>query len=204
MWIAFSDDLLEWPEADPARCRGRHGGSRRRSAARARPSRRPYGWFVIYHGVSKKDDAYRVGAVLLDLDDPTKILARTKEPILEPEFDYETSGVYNGCVFPTGNVVKDGVLYVYYGAADKFVCVATCDFEALLQDMITHQMTKKRLLREVVFILSETGFDVFGDLRVDARLVGLVAFGVDVGMDRVDLVGGLRGGRHALAVWHTG
>lgn len=135
IWISFSDDLLEWP-APTLLMQGETWWESKKIGGSCPPLRTPYGWFVIYHGVSKKDDAYRVGAVLLDLDDPTKILARTKEPIMEPEYDYETSGVYNGCVFPTGNVVKDGVLYVYYGAADRFVCVATCDFEALLQDLL--------------------------------------------------------------------
>ena len=50
-----------------------------------------------------------------------RVLARTPEPILEPEFFYETEGFYSHCVFPTGNVVVDGVLYVYYGGADKYV-----------------------------------------------------------------------------------
>lgn len=54
------------------------------------------------------------------------MLARTPEPILEPEFPYETEGFYSHCVFPAGNVVVDGVLYVYYGGADKYVGVATC------------------------------------------------------------------------------
>ena len=74
--------------------------------------------------------------VLRDLNNPGKIIGRTKEPIMEPEFDFEIEGLYNGCVFPTGNVVKDGILYVYYGAADKFVCVATCNFTDLINEML--------------------------------------------------------------------
>ena len=84
---------------------------------------------MLYHGVAKKDGAYRVGAVILDEKDPTKVLVRTKECIMEPEYSFETDGYYNGCVFPTGIVVKDDTMYVYYGAADKFVCVATAPFE---------------------------------------------------------------------------
>lgn len=75
---------------------------------------------------------YRVGALLLDRENPLRVLARTPEPILEPEFFYETEGFYSHCVFPTGNVVVDGVLYVYYGGADKYVGVATCRLEELL------------------------------------------------------------------------
>ena len=73
-----------------------------------------------------------VDAVLLDLEDPLKIVSRTKDYLMEPEFDYETKGFYNGCVFPTGNVVRDGVLYVYYGCADKFIALATANFDELV------------------------------------------------------------------------
>ena len=51
---------------------------------------------------------------------------------MEPEAPYETEGLYNGCVFPTGNVVKDGTLYIYYGCADKYVSLATANFEELI------------------------------------------------------------------------
>ena len=90
------------------------------------------GWLVLYHGVSKKDDAYRVGAILLDLNNPTKILRRTKDFIMEPEADYETNGYYNGCVFPTAMVKKDDLLYIYYGAGDKVICLATIKEDDLL------------------------------------------------------------------------
>ena len=68
----------------------------------------------------------------MDLNDPRKILARTKDYLMEPELPYELEGIYEGCVFPTGNVVKDGVLYVYYGCADKYVSLATADFKTLV------------------------------------------------------------------------
>ena len=63
--------------------------------------------------------------MLLDREDPTKILARTRQFVLEPTEPYETDGLYAGCVFPTGAVVRDGTLYVYYGCADKYVAVVT-------------------------------------------------------------------------------
>ena len=99
------------------------------------PIRCKYGWLLLYHGVATKDDCYRVGAVILDEKDPSKILARTKNFILEPEFEYETCGFYNGCVFPTGIAVKDDTLYVYYGTADKFICVATANFDEFVEDV---------------------------------------------------------------------
>ena len=66
-----------------------------------------------------------MGLMLLDKEDPTKIIARSKNFVLEPTTDYEKDGLYAGCVFPTGAVVKDGTLYVYYGCADKYVAVVT-------------------------------------------------------------------------------
>jgi predicted GH43/DUF377 family glycosyl hydrolase len=75
---------------------------------------------------------YRVGAVMLDLEDPTKVLGRTKDFIMEPEFDYEIEGYYKGCVFPTGNMIIGDTLYVYYGGADKYIGVATCDVNELV------------------------------------------------------------------------
>ena len=82
------------------------------------------GWLVLYHGVSDCGKGYyRVGALLLDLENPLKILGKTRECILEPETAYETEGFYKGCVFPTGNVIVNGILYVYYGAGDRYVCL---------------------------------------------------------------------------------
>ncbi|MRN68386.1 MAG: glycosidase, partial [Nitrosopumilales archaeon] len=81
---------------------------------------------------------YRAGAALLDLKDPTKVLGRTKRPILEPLEPYEKNGDVNNVVFPTGVCTMDGTLFVYYGAADKVCCLATIDLETLL-DYILHE-----------------------------------------------------------------
>ena len=96
------------------------------------------GWLVLYHGVEHGGKGYyRVGALLLDLENPLRIIARTPNCILEPEFEHETSGYYNGCVFPTGNVIVDNTLFVYYGSADKYVCVATCKLDELLNYLLS-------------------------------------------------------------------
>lgn len=82
------------------------------------------GWLLLYHGVSRTDNYYRVGAMLLALDDPSRVIGRTKYPLLEPEKDWEKVGEVNNVVFPCGAVVKNDQLLVYYGGADKFVGVA--------------------------------------------------------------------------------
>lgn len=92
------------------------------------------GWLLLYHGISKREDRhYDVRAALLDLKDPTKVLARTKYPIFEPEKSYERSGLVANVVFPCGSAVKDGTLFVYYGGADKVVGVATVKLNKLLE-----------------------------------------------------------------------
>ncbi len=98
------------------------------------PIKTPHGWLTIYHAVGP-DKFYRLGALLLDLDDPGKVLHRTPDWLMQPEKDYEIEGFYRGVCFPCGAVVKDGTLFVYYGGADKCCAVATCDFGRLLDHL---------------------------------------------------------------------
>lgn len=94
------------------------------------------GWLVFYQAMDHRNsDRYRMGALLLDLDDPTKELYRSKSPILEPEEHYENCGNKWGVVFACGAVIKDDQVFVYYGGADKFVCVATIPLQQLLDDL---------------------------------------------------------------------
>jgi predicted GH43/DUF377 family glycosyl hydrolase len=91
------------------------------------------GWLFLYHGITDPGSIYSVGAALLDLDDPTKVLARTEDPIFEPEEDYENRGVVNNVVFPCGTVVRDRKVYLYYGGADRVVGVAVADLGELVR-----------------------------------------------------------------------
>lgn len=130
--IAFSNDLMEW--RNPVIfAKSETEFESKKIGASCPPLKTKDGWLFIYHGVSEKDNMYRVGAMLLDLNDPTKILHRTKTAILEP-FKEEGS-MYSGCVFPTGNVIKDGILYVYYGINDKEIGVATAPLDEFLEDL---------------------------------------------------------------------
>ncbi|HAC40961.1 MAG TPA: glycosidase [Rikenellaceae bacterium] len=135
IWIKFSDDLLAWEDKPSTLLlTGRPNSWEEKIGGSTPPILTDEGWLMLYHGVADGGLAqYSVGALLLKADDPTVVLSRTPEPILEPELPYETQGFYNGCVFPTGNVVVDGTLYVYYGAADKHVGVATCKLDELLK-----------------------------------------------------------------------
>jgi len=94
------------------------------------------GWLILYHAMDHRNpDRYRLGAMLLDLNDPTKVLYRSKNPILEPEEDYENHGHKWGVIYACGAVIKGGDLLVYYGGADKFVCVASINLQELLTDL---------------------------------------------------------------------
>ena len=97
------------------------------------PVKTNYGWVLLYHGVSESSGIYRVGAVLLDKADPTRIIGRTEDPIFEPEKPYEKIGQVNNVVFPCGAVLIDQRLYVYYGAGDSVVGVANIAINDLLK-----------------------------------------------------------------------
>jgi predicted GH43/DUF377 family glycosyl hydrolase len=96
------------------------------------PIRTNAGWIVIYHGVDS-NTVYRAGAALLDLENPFRVIARTPEPILEPEEDYERVGVVPNVVFPEGAVVVKDDLKVFYGGADRTCCVASIPMKLLIE-----------------------------------------------------------------------
>jgi predicted GH43/DUF377 family glycosyl hydrolase len=98
------------------------------------PIKTDRGWLTIYHGVSVRR-IYHVGAVLLDLDEPSKILARTREPLLEPEMEFEKRGVVPNVVFPAGSIIQDGYLVIYYGGADRVSCVAKTPVDDFLEEL---------------------------------------------------------------------
>jgi len=117
------------------------------------PIRVPGGWLLIYHGVDRRN-IYRTGAAILDSDNPQRVLARSSVPILQPETDIELRGDIPNVVFPTGAIVRDGRLYLYYGAADTRCCLATCDLDELVsfvsrpRNRMVEVLTGKILLRK--------------------------------------------------------
>lgn len=134
IWISFTDDLLEYAKPELLMT-GETDWEVQRIGAGTTPIKTEYGWLMIYHGVDQKG-IYRNGAVLLDLNDPRKILSRTKDFIMEPDQPFEFEGFYEGCVFPTSAVAKDNTLYVYYGCADKYIGLATCKLDEFLDYLV--------------------------------------------------------------------
>jgi len=128
MWVARSPDLLHWGAHVPLTLPDGEWQSGRVGAGPP-PIRVPGGWLAIYHGNQNPTrpgevGAYYGGAVLLDANDPAKVLKWTAEPFMRPEAEFEVNGFVPNVVFPTG-VVEDGEkLLVYYGAADAVTAVA--------------------------------------------------------------------------------
>lgn len=105
------------------------------------PIKTKYGWLLFYHGMNHKNmSQYKLGAMILDLEDPTKVLYRSKEALLVPDECYENEGFKAGVVYALGAVVKGDDLLVYYGGADSYVCVAHVNFEKFLK-----ALTKKKI-----------------------------------------------------------
>ena len=118
--------------------------------AGAPPLKTKHGWLVLYHAMDKRDpNKYKVGAMLLDHNDPTKILHRCKHPILEPVAHYENNGAKAGVVYVCGAVIKDDILLVYYGGADSVVCVASENLDEFLEDLTKHVAQEESLLNKL-------------------------------------------------------
>ena len=141
IWICFSEDLEKWSEPkllikpEFAWEDNRIGGS-------TPPIKTEHGWLVLYHGVENQDPAirrvcYRLGAMMLDLEDPSRVIARAPHFLMEPEMYYERFGLYiPNVIFPTANVVKDGLLYLYYGVCDTAIALATVTLEGLVDHVL--------------------------------------------------------------------
>jgi predicted GH43/DUF377 family glycosyl hydrolase len=105
------------------------------------PIKTDKGWLVLYHATDREKHGheYQIGAMLLDLDTPEKVIARAPAPLLSPYAEYEISGAKPGVVYTCGATVINDTLTVYYGAADNFVCAATTPLSEFLEKLI-HQV----------------------------------------------------------------
>jgi len=107
------------------------------------PIKTDIGWLILYHAMDKNDpNRYKLGAMILDFKDPTKILYHSPSPILEPDEYYENEGFKAGVIYSCGAVVKDGRLFVYYGGADSVVCVASIKLSDLIDNLVKNKVVK--------------------------------------------------------------
>ncbi|MCL6518222.1 MAG: glycoside hydrolase family 130 protein [Armatimonadetes bacterium] len=134
IWLAHSHDLLHW--GDHRFLLGVQRGSwdSGRVGGGAIPIRTEHGWLEIYHAATE-NHYYCLGALLLDLDKPYKILAKSIEPIMRPEAPYETQGFMPNVVFTCGALTRGDTLSIYYGAADTVVAGADVSISDILNSL---------------------------------------------------------------------
>ena len=132
VWLASSENLTDWGGHRPLimpRSGTFDGGKTGGSCV---PIKTNAGWLEIYHG-SDENDKYSLAAALLDLNDPSKVVARSKEPLMQPEADYEVRGFYGNVVFSCGAITKaDGTVIIYYGASDELTAAATTTIDKIM------------------------------------------------------------------------
>ncbi|MDN3551170.1 glycoside hydrolase family 130 protein [Mucilaginibacter aquaedulcis] len=135
IWLAESPDGLHWGNHQ-CLIKTRPGlWDSARVGAGAAPIRTERGWLEIYHGANAEHQ-YCLGAFLMDIDDPSKVISRTTQPIMVPAEAYELSGFFGYVVFTNGHVVDGDRLTVYYGAADEFVCGAYFSISEILTKLL--------------------------------------------------------------------
>ena len=143
IWIDFVDDLTfgqdKWLGGEVL-LRPRQGKwDNGRVGISSPPLKTDEGWILMYHGITEPEHRYKASVMLLDLENPQKIISLLDNPIIEPEEDYEKMGPVPSVVFPCGTVIIGDHLYVYYGGADKVVAVATIKVEELLDELLSEK-----------------------------------------------------------------
>lgn len=124
IWIAYSDDLVHWTDHTKVLSPIPDTWQDARVGIAGPPIKTAQGWFLMYHAARLDNNSYRLGAALLDLNDPAKVLARQADPLIEPELEWEKVGFVPNVIFSNGHAIKGDDLYVYYGGADTVIGVA--------------------------------------------------------------------------------
>ena len=134
IWLAESPDGVHWGNHKCiAKTRAGKFDSKRLGAGAA-PIKTEKGWLEIYHGATA-EHKYCLGVLLLDLNDPSIVLARSQEPIMEPFAIYEQTGFFGNVVFTNGHIVDGDTVTVYYGASDEHICAAKFSINEILNTL---------------------------------------------------------------------
>jgi len=134
IWLAESTDGVHWGN-HKCIAKTREGKfDSKRLGAGAAPIKTEKGWLEIYHGATA-ENRYCLGAILLDLEDPSKVIARSEQPIMEPKETYELTGFFGEVIFTNGHLVKGDEIKMYYGAADEVVGLATFSIKEILKTL---------------------------------------------------------------------
>lgn len=137
IWVSYSPDLINWGDSEMVIAPRSGYWDNYRIGASVPPIDTPEGWLEIYHGMrmTSAGPIYKIGTLLLDLEDPSRVIKRSAMPILSPREDYERIGDVPNVCFACGAVVDaDDNVKIYYGAADTSICVALCSMSELLDD----------------------------------------------------------------------
>jgi len=135
VWISYSSDLVHWGDSRVVMKPVQYHWDEMKIGPGATPIRTPRGWLHIYHGVFPTMDGsvYRLGVALHDLDDPAKVIGVCDRWILQPEDPWEVTGYVHNVVFTCGAIPEDdGTVKIYWGGADKVMCVGTAVIEELV------------------------------------------------------------------------
>jgi predicted GH43/DUF377 family glycosyl hydrolase len=139
IWVTYSDDLIYWGGSELVISPREGFWDANRIGAGAPPIEIAQGWLVLYYGVkdTSAGPIYRIGAVILDKQEPMYVIARTNIPILSPRGNYERIGDVPNVVFPTGAVIdSNGYLDIFYGASNSCICVGTTTVEKIVESCI--------------------------------------------------------------------
>ncbi len=134
IWIAKSPDLCCWGDHHRLMAPRNNCWDETKIGGGAVPFRIEQGWLEIYHGADH-NNRYCLGAVLLDGQEPSKILARSQEPILAPQIPCECEGFFGNVVFSCGLLYEENKLKIYYGAADTYICYAEISIDEIIQSL---------------------------------------------------------------------
>jgi predicted GH43/DUF377 family glycosyl hydrolase len=134
IWLAESPNRLHWGNHRCIAVTRKGMWDEARIGAGGAPIRTSTGWLEIYHGATS-EHRYCLGALLLDLEDPSVVLARSGQPLMEPLARYEQAGFFGNVVFSNGHYVEGDTIHLYYGASDEVICGATLSISEILQTL---------------------------------------------------------------------
>ena len=143
VWMSFSPDLIHWGDSVQILTTADVPFANSKIGPGAPPVKTPYGWLTLFHAVQEVERelkswhknwhrVYYAGAMLLDLEDPSKVISVAKSPLIVAEEDYECAGFRGEAIFPGGLIKENDEVKIYYGAADTVECLATAKIEDLV------------------------------------------------------------------------
>lgn len=145
IWLSESPDLLHWGHHKCIATTRKNMWDSARVGGGCSPIRTPKGWLAIYHGANE-DHRYCLGALLLDIKDPSRVIARSTSPIMEPSEDYELKGFFGNVVFTNGHLVNGDTIRMYYGASDEVICGADLSIREILNSLSPKINSKESIL----------------------------------------------------------